>query len=377
MPFDKITPDRIRVYPLRKRKSKSVIERIAVRPDAEPPDPAGHGHLIQETAEHIVSAREHGAAVILAFGAHLVKNGLAPVVIRLVEEGWITHAATNGAGGIHDWEFAWLGRSEEDVRKNVASGTFGTWEETGRFINLAVKVGGARGMGYGESLGALINNEALHLPQREELATIVHEGITQNAALAAAKLDLLHTIKTFDLQPGQWRIPHKFKNYSIFGNAFRTSVPVTVHPGIGYDIIYNNPYANGAALGRGAHVDYQVMVKSVSKLSDGVFLSVGSAIMAPQVFEKALSAANNVLAKEKKRVHNHFILVNDLQPKTWDWSRGEPPKDSPDYYLRFLKTFYRMGGTVRYLPADNRLFLHNLYSLLKKKAPRPKGERDA
>ncbi len=376
MPFDKITPDRIQVYPLRKRKSKSVIEKIAVRPDAAPPDPGEHQHLIREAADRIVRARENNAAVILAFGAHLVKNGLAPVVIRLLEQGWITHLATNGAGGIHDWEFAWLGRSEEDVRKNVASGTFGTWEETGKYINLAVKVGGARGMGYGESLGSLIHNEGLTIPQREELATIIHEGITQNAALAAAKLELLHAIKRFDLQPGQWRIPHTFKKYSIFGNAYRLGVPITVHPGIGYDIIYNTPYANGAALGRGAHVDYQIMVKSISKLSGGVFLSVGSAIMAPQVFEKALSAANNVLKKEKKQIHDHFILVNDLQPKTWDWSRGEPPKDSPDYYLRFLKTFYRMGGNVRYLAADNRLFLHNLYSLLKKKAPRP-GERDA
>ena len=94
-------------------------------------------------------------------------------------------------------------------------------------------------------------------------------------------------------------------------------------------------------------------------------MSIGSAIMAPQVFEKALSFANNIKLQHGEKVENHYLVVDDLQKSVWDWSKGEPPKSSPDYYLRFLKSFYRMGGQVRYLSVDNRVLLHNLYTKLK------------
>ncbi len=114
--------------------------------------------------------------MMLTYGAHLIKNGLAPVVIRLLEEGWVTHVATNGAGSIHDWEFAFLGRSSEDVRANVARGQFGTWEETGRYINLAVAVGGTQELGYGWSVGKLIADEELLLPSVAELREEARAG---------------------------------------------------------------------------------------------------------------------------------------------------------------------------------------------------------
>ena len=115
---------------------------------------------------------------MLAYGAHLVKNGLGPVVARLVQEGWVTHLATNGAGTIHDWEYAYGGRSEEDVRAQVAAGCFGTWDETGRYIHLAVLAGAVEGMGYGESLGRFIAEDGCNLPDPAALAATLAASIT-------------------------------------------------------------------------------------------------------------------------------------------------------------------------------------------------------
>ena len=364
MPYPQIEPEQIKVYPLEQRKSKSQVKDISVNPKTKI-DPGAMTPGIEETVKRIKHARENGAAVILAFGAHLIKNGLAPVVIQLMEMGWVTHVAGNGACGIHDWEFSWLGRSEEDVRANVPHGQFGTWEETGKYINLAVQVGAARGMGYAESLGALIEEEELIIPQPSDLVDQIQQSLPEGDDLTAAKMDLLRTIRKFNLSAGEWHIKHATKKYSIFGAAYRLNVPATIHPGIGYDIIYNNPFANGAGLGRAAHTDFKVMVNSVNNLSNGVFLSVGSAIMAPQVFEKSISFANNLkLQKGEPITHDHFLVVNDLQESTWDWSQGEPPKESPDYYFRFLKSFYRMGGEVKYIAGDNRAFLTNVLQQL-------------
>ncbi len=367
MPYAALDPRRIRVYPLAERHSKTAIRDVAVDPE-QPPDPAPHlDAQVEEISSHIISARANGASVILAFGAHLVKNGAAPVVIKLMENGWITHLATNGAGGIHDWEFSFLGRSEEDVRALVAQGRFGAWDETGRYLNLAVQVNALRGMGYGEAIGAMIEENGLTLPDPRELEELVLRSVRGKDPLAPAQAELLQTMHAFALSGGRMTIDHPFKEYSLFGRAFRRGIPVTVHSGIGYDIIYNHPYANGAALGRASHLDFKIFSQSVAGLENGVFLSVGSAIMAPQIFEKALSAVNNLrLQAGQPVISGHFMAINDLQESSWDWSRGEPPKSSPDYYLRFLKSFYRMGGEVRYIAADNRLLLHHLYYALKK-----------
>jgi hypothetical protein len=152
------------------------------------------------------------------------------------------------------------------------------------------------------------------------------------------------------------------------GAAFRQEIPLTVHPGIGYDIITNHPMFNGAAIGRAAAIDFRTFAGSVETLDGGVVLSVGSAIMAPQVFEKSLSCVNNLrLQAGRPIVRDHTIYVVDLQDGgNWDWSKGEPPKDNPAYYLRFCKSFARMGGTMQYVQCDNITFLHNLYHQLLK-----------
>jgi len=302
--------------------------------------------------------------VMLTFGAHLIKNGLGPVVIRLLEEGWLTHVATNGAGSIHDWEFAFLGRSTEDVRANTAAGAFGLWEETGKFINLAVAVGGVEGLGYGASVGKLIMEDGLQMPSRAEVGARIAE-LTAGETLGALA-DLYYLLSEFELPAGWLPVAHAATACSVQAAAWRLGIPFTVHPGIGYDIIYTHPMNCGGAIGRGAVRDFLSYAAAVRQLSGGVHLSVGSAIMAPMIFEKSLSMANNLALQETGApLSDYYLLVNDLQPGEWDWSQGEPPMDHPAYYLRFCKTFHRMGGELDYLCLDNRALLVGLYQALR------------
>ncbi len=364
MPYAQVNPDQLTMQPLANRKSKSDITQIAMAPDQLPALVPELLPILVPVAERILTAKKLGTSIMLAFGAHLIKNGAGPLLIRMMERGWLTHLATQGAGSIHDWEFSFQRWSEENVAANAAKGAFGVWDETGRYLNLAIQVGALLDMGYGESIGALIQQNGLDFPDANKLlACLIDKKNFHNEKLPAIA-ELLHTMEKFKIRPGLMRVHHPYNQYSVFGNAFRMRIPITVHPGIGYDIIYNNPYANGAAIGRAAHTDFKIFVQSVQNLTDGVFISVGSAIMAPQVFEKAFSFANNLKLKAGEGIKNHLIVINDLQPMTWDWRQGEPPKDSPDYYLRFLKSFSRMGGDMRYVSTDNRIFLHQLYAIL-------------
>ena len=367
MPYPQIDHRDVVLRPLSERASKYSIDEIMVDPDALAPDPGSLADRLRQVAEEIQHARRRGASVMLAYGAHLVKNGLGPVLIRMMDAGWITHLATNGAGTIHDWEYAFHGRSEEDVRANVAQGCFGTWEETGRYIHLAVLTGALKGMGYGESLGKFIWENGCDIPDRSDLVSALRHWAHEPAdsPFMPAVAELIQAVLRFDVHSGRCRVNHPFKDSSVTAQAYRAGVPLTVHPGIGYDIIHNHHLANGAAIGRGADIDFRVFARGVVDLDGGVFVSVGSAVMAPQVFEKALSLANNLRIQKHRRVVRPFIVVNDLSPLTWDWSRGEPPKENPAYYLRFCKSFSRMGGEMVYVDGDNRVFLHNLYQMLR------------
>jgi hypothetical protein len=294
------------------------------------------------------------------YGAHLIKNGAQGIVNSLLEGGWLTHLATNGAGTIHDWELSFLGRTEESVRQNVATGTFGTWNETGRNIHLALLAGALRQEGYGRSLGRFIVEDGVILPTMASLEKALRENPSN--ALAPAQAELLQAMKAYELPEGRMEVKHPWKETSLLAHAFRYDIPFTVHPGIGYDIISNHPMFSGAAIGRAATTDFRLFGGSVEKLDNGVVLSVGSAIMAPQVFEKSISCVNNLrLQAGRGIVHGHSIYVVDIQDGgNWDWSKGEPPKDNPAYYLRFCKSFARMGGEMRYVQLDNVVFLHNL-----------------
>lgn len=353
--------NKIKVYPLAQRRSLSALEGLLVDPHKpSPPCPPGVEAQIRNCVAAMVAARERGANVMLLYGAHLVKNGLLAVANTLIERGWVTHLATNGAGTIHDWELAFQGRTEESVRENVATGTFGTWDETGRNIHLALLVGALRGEGYGRSLGRFIEEDGTALPATDELEELIRAE--PGHPLTPARAELLQSMIAHKLPAGRIEVRHPHKATSILAQAFRHNVPLTVHPGIGYDIISNHPMFNGAAIGRAAQLDFGWFGRAVEGLDGGVVLSVGSAIMAPQVFEKSLSCVNNLrLQAGGKVVSGHTIYVVDIQDGgNWDWTKGEPPKNNPAYYLRFCKSYARMGGQMNYLECDNVLFLHQL-----------------
>jgi hypothetical protein len=352
----------LKVYPLEQRRSLTTVEEILLDPDVTPPpvDDA-LASVIREAAEHIAAARQRDATVLLIYGAHLLRNGAALILERMMARGWLTHLATNGAGTIHDWEYAWLGRSTENVEQNVASGTFGTWDETGRNVHLALLAGGVAGEGYGRALGRFIVEDGCALPTAESLEERLRREPSHS--LAPARADLLRAMREHHLLPGRHRVEHRWKHASILGAAFCHGIPATAHPGIGYDIISNHPMFNGAVIGRAAEWDFKQFGGAVEGLDNGVVLCIGSAVMGPQVFEKSLSCVNNLrLQAGRPVVNRHSIYVVDLQDGGgWDWSQGEPPKTNPAYYLRFCKTFSRMGGTMRYAQCDNVTFVHHLY----------------
>lgn len=359
---------RLRVFPLKTRKSLSDASCIRVDPASKPAEinPVIEG-ILDDCAHRILSARRSGASVILAYGAHLLRNGAVAIIEAMLKKGWITHLATNGAGTIHDWEYAFLGRSSENVRENVATGTFGTWDETGRYLHLALLQGGIEAEGYGQAIGKMIIEDGLIIPKSSELIAAIESNPAD--PLTAAKAEFLYAIEKFNIPSGLISIIHKWKWASILAQAFKHRVPFSVHPGIGYDIISNHPMFNGAAIGRAATIDFRLFSRAVEGLDGGVVLSVGSAIMAPQVFEKSVSCVNNLrISQGRKGINHHSIYVVDLQDGgRWDWKKGEPPKINPAYYLRFCKSFARMGGRMHYAQCDNVIFIHNLFERLMSK----------
>jgi len=356
---------KLKVYPLAERRSLTRADEVVIDPESSPKAcPERVAPVLQDCAVKIRAARERGAAVMLIYGAHLLRNGAAQILERMMAGGWLTHLATNGAGTIHDWEYAWFGASTESVEANVATGTFGTWDETSTNIHRALMAGALEGMGYGQSLGRLIFEDGVTLPSPEALARAI--AAEPAHSLTAARADLLRAMTEQGWPTGRVAIEHQWKHASILAQAFRHGVPMTVHPGIGYDIIANHPVFNGAVIGRAAELDFKLFGGSVANLEGGVVLSVGSAIMGPQVFEKALSCVNNLrLQNGQGVVRDHSFYVVDLQDGGgWDWTQGEPPKDNPAYYLRFCKSFSRMGGALNYVQCDNATFIHHLYRQL-------------
>jgi hypothetical protein len=339
MEFDR---NKLEILPLISRQSKSFIENIAISPDSFVE--TKNLENITRISETIIQARKNKKPVILAFGAHLIKNGLSLVLRRLIEEGYVTHLATNGAGSIHDWENAFQGKTEEDVKKNIEQGQFGIWEETGKYINLALISGAFNGKGYGEAISEMIYRERIIVPE-----------------IKNEKLEKL------GIKSGEIKINHLFKRYSVQDAAFAKGIPFTVHPGFGYDIIYTHPLSDGASIGKAAEIDFLKFADSVSDLEGGVYISIGSAIMSPMIFEKSLSMARNLARQEGRKIKDFMIVVNDIQDGNWDWNSGkEPEKDNPSYYLRFCKSFNRMGAReLYYVQADNRDFLLSLYHNLK------------
>jgi hypothetical protein len=243
----------VETYPLAARRSKASVREFA-RPAERgsagtwlrslPDLQAGADFKAVVTA--IAAARDRGAGILWGFGAHVIKTGVGPVLIDLMERGYVSALATNGAGVIHDFEIALSGGTSEDVDEALGPGRFGMAEETGRVLNQVISDGVNGGLGLGQAV-------ALHLQRSAP--------------------------------------PHG--EQSVLVSAARLEVPVTVHVAIGTDIIHMHPSASGAALGEGSLRDFRYFVSNVARLEGGVYLNCGSAVILPEVFLKAVALARN------------------------------------------------------------------------------------
>jgi hypothetical protein len=244
----------IRTYPLASRKSKANAADFATpyRPgtgvrsfvDSLPRILAAADFKAVVAA--IRAARERDRGIIWGLGAHVIKTGLGPILIDLMERGFVSALATNGAGIIHDFELALGGSTSEDVDEALGPGRFGMAQETGELLNAAINDGVGKGFGLGQSVAERLN----------------------------------------ELKPSHERL-------SVLAAAGRLQIPVTVHVAIGTDIIHMHPRASGAALGEGSLRDFRFFVSNVARLKGGVYLNCGSAVVLPEVFLKAVAIARN------------------------------------------------------------------------------------
>ncbi|MGI6082758.1 MAG: hypothetical protein ACOYEP_07810 [Limnochordia bacterium] len=319
MPFPEFDRSQLLLKPLAERVHDLDVSSILQLDDPLPPssDPS-----LDTIVERIVAARQKGAAVILMMGAHVIRAGLSRFLIELMRQGYVTHFALNGAGAIHDFEFALIGATTESVARYIRTGEFGLWTETG-MINQAVKDGLDEGLGFGEAVGKMIE-----------------EG----------------------------RFP--YRDISLFAAGYRMQVPVTVHVGIGSDIIHEHPSCDGAALGESSYRDFLIFTQSVTNLDGGVFLNFGSAVTGPEVYLKALAMARNVAARRGERIAHFTSVVGDLVPIDSGEVRLQPEKSDYRYYFRPWKTILVRtvadGGESFYLRGDHRATLGNLAGKLLK-----------
>lgn len=246
---------KVKTYSLRSRKSKVEIG-LAAKPfnkgdsfksflDSLPSYLAAKD--IKAVAEAIVRARRDGRPVVLGMGAHPIKVGLSPVIIDLMKRGIITAVATNGACIIHDFELSFAGMTSEDVASELCSGRFGMAKETARMINRSIKMGVSKGYGIGRAVG---------------------EHICKGR--------------------------NRYREMSIFSTGYELGIPMTVHVTLGADIIHMHPEADGKSIGEGSLRDFRLFASVVADLDGGVYINLGSAVVMPEVFLKALNVARNL-----------------------------------------------------------------------------------
>ncbi len=305
MPFPQFDRSRLVVKPLAERRHDLTLDVLL---PLDTPDDFSHPS-IPLIVQRLNTAKASGSARILMMGAHVLRAGVQRHLIDLMERGLVSLVAMNGAGPIHDWEFARVGASTESVARYVRTGEFGLWAETGA-INDALAAGVEQGLGYGESVGKAIA-----------------EG------------------------------PFPHRHASVLAAAYRLGVPVTVHVGIGYDIIHEHPNADGGVLGRASYTDFLIFAEQVRNLEGGVVLSFGTAVMGPEVYLKALAMARNVAHQEGKRIATFTTAVFDLLPLGDDY-HTQAPKTDPRYYYRPWKTILVRtvadGGESFYVAGDHR-----------------------
>ena len=223
---------------------------------------------LKTVAAAIAAARRNSRPVILGMGAHPIKVGLSSVIIDLMQKEVITAFASNGASIIHDFEMSFMGQTSEDVARELCTGTFGMGRETGGMVNCAIKEGVTKGLGIGRSMGQFIDSSDF---------------------------------------------PNKDR--SIFREAFRLDIPATVHVALGSDIIHMHPEADGAAIGEGSLRDFRLLSSVVADLEGGVYINLGSAVVLPEVFLKALTVARNLGHKVEEFTTVNMDFIQHYRPR--------------------------------------------------------------
>ena len=254
LPYEEFDLSGVKTYPLGSRESKVTLAQFAAlykKGDGirgwlrSLPRLLAAGDFTA-VVNAMLAARQAERAIVWGLGAHVLKTGLSPVLVDLMERGFVSAIATNGAGVIHDFEIALSGATSEDVDATLGPGTFGMADETGTLLNRAINDGVAAGLGLGQSVGRFLA----------------------------------------DRRP-------PFGQISVAATAWRLGIPLTVHVAVGTDIIHMHPQASGAAIGEGSLRDFKYFVSSVARLQDGVYLNCGSAVVLPEVFLKAVAIARN------------------------------------------------------------------------------------
>jgi len=278
------------------------------------------GPDLAAVAARLHEAREAGRSRILMMGAHVLRSGVQRYLADMLRDGFISCVAVNGACAIHDYEMALVGATTESVAHYIRDGSFGMWEETGD-LNRVVNEGAKEGLGLGEAVGRHISRSGC--PR---------------------------------------------KDLSLFATAYELGVPVTVHVGIGHDIIHQHPNCDGAALGTASYTDFLILAEAMRALEGGAVMNFGSAVMAPEVFLKALSMVRNAARAEGRSVTDFVTLVCDLFPLPGDFAR-EPSKTESAYYFRPWKTMLVRtvadGGRSHYVRGPHRETIPGLWSALR------------
>ena len=254
LPYEEFDLSGVKTYPLRSRQSKVTLGQFATpyKPGSGVGGLVGSlpgllaAHDFKQVVRAIAAAKAEDRSIVWGLGAHVLKTGLSPVIVDLMERGFVSAIATNGAGIIHDFEIALSGQTSEDVDATLGPGTFGMAEETGTQLNQAINEGVASGFGLGQSIGR---------------------------HLEAAK--------------------PPFAQISVAASAWRLQIPLTVHVAVGTDIIHMHPQASGASIGEASLRDFKYFASIVARLAGGVFLNCGSAVVLPEVFLKAVAVARN------------------------------------------------------------------------------------
>ena len=274
--YKPVSLKRTKTYSINKRKSKVSLSSAAapfVKGETfrtflgKLPEILAAGDF-KAVAKAVAVARKNNRPVILGMGAHPIKVGLSPVIIDLMERGIVTAIAANGASIVHDFELAYAGHTSEDVGKELCTGSFGMASETGTYLNKAIKSGIKQGHGIGKSVGGMIQRS---------------------------------------------RFP--FKDKSIFASAYRLDIPATVHVAIGTDIIHMHPEADGSAIGEGSFTDFRLLISVVSDLEGGVYINLGSAVILPEVFLKALTVARNLGSKVENITTVNMDFIQHYRPR--------------------------------------------------------------